>query len=476
MAQSFPTINATDFISASRQNILDRDAALQSNFSGSSFPTVGVVVGQSCWRTDLQKMYVLETAAPDVWREIVKSTNLGTAAFKNTGTSGDALPLLNVANTFSAEQLFSAGIDFDTAIIGGLAGEIQANTDLRLNAYTAKDINFMINSASKMKLYADGGVTVGAPTGNSKGNATLNAQALYVNGTQVGTAATKNTGVSSGLIPLYENFGALAFLANVNTAQLVDDAVTLAKMAHLTAGGIISYNPSGNTPQLILPGDDGQVLTAQGTGQMPVWADASGLVKIDELDATSVSVTSVGFDLPWADYYDFQIRFRKTRMDAIAANTQGALMLKPSIDGGSSFVPAARMAGKAFDSDFSGTGSENNVGLAGAYPEIIDDGKLPGDQYTFTNAADYPGAWGTIDILGDDEMFLAQFDTMTFIPTAAYTGAYTRRRGQIAILATNSTTFATIGDVDHVQLFAELVSTATARNIFGYFELWGRKR
>lgn len=61
---------------------------------------------------------------------------LGTAAVKNTGTSGDAVPLLNVANTFSAQQTVSDGSsrarlnlngDLETWRSGGTVGYIYLN-------------------------------------------------------------------------------------------------------------------------------------------------------------------------------------------------------------------------------------------------------------------------------------------------------------------------------------------------------------
>jgi hypothetical protein len=54
--------------------------------------------------------------------------------------------------------------------------------------------------------------------------------------------------------------------ASVSTAKIIDDAVTLAKMATGTDGNIISYDASGN-PVAIATGSDGQVLTSAGAGQ-----------------------------------------------------------------------------------------------------------------------------------------------------------------------------------------------------------------
>ena len=51
---------------------------------------------------------------------------------------------------------------------------------------------------------------------------------------------------------------------------IVDDAVTLAKMASGTDGQIITYDASGN-PSAVGPGTDGQVLTSTGAGAPPAF-------------------------------------------------------------------------------------------------------------------------------------------------------------------------------------------------------------
>lgn len=62
---------------------------------------------------------------------------------------------------------------------------------------------------------------------------------------------------------------------SVDTSQIADDAVTLAKMASGTDGNIISYDASGN-PVAVATGTAGQVLTSAGAGAPPTFAAASG--------------------------------------------------------------------------------------------------------------------------------------------------------------------------------------------------------
>jgi hypothetical protein len=88
----------------------------------------------------------------------------------------------------------------------------------------------------------------------------------------------------------------------VTTVKIIDDAVTLAKMAPGTDGNIISYDASGN-PVAIATGTDGQVLTSAGAGAPPLFEalPAAGLTSYintftyDQSTTGSVAVTGVGF-------------------------------------------------------------------------------------------------------------------------------------------------------------------------------------
>ena len=64
-------------------------------------------------------------------------------------------------------------------------------------------------------------------------------------------------------------------LTTVQTADIADDSVSLAKIASGTDGNIISYDASGN-PVAIATGTDGQVLTSAGAGAQPAFEDAAG--------------------------------------------------------------------------------------------------------------------------------------------------------------------------------------------------------
>ena len=89
-----------------------------------------------------------------------------------------------------------------------------------------------------------------------------------------------------------------ALTGTIATAQIADDAVTLAKMAPGTDGNIISYDASGN-PVAVATGSSGQVLTSAGAGAQPAFATiAGGLTEVDLLrksanQAISASTASV---------------------------------------------------------------------------------------------------------------------------------------------------------------------------------------
>ena len=62
--QSFTDIPDNLSLTESRPKLLDNDKTILSNSSGSTFPTVGLIVGMTCYRTDLKKSYRLTDLAP----------------------------------------------------------------------------------------------------------------------------------------------------------------------------------------------------------------------------------------------------------------------------------------------------------------------------------------------------------------------------------------------------------------------------
>ena len=58
------------------------------------------------------------------------------------------------------------------------------------------------------------------------------------------------------------------------TASIVDDAITLAKMAPGADGSLITYSGSQD-PELVAPGSAGQILTSRGAASTPTFQAAA---------------------------------------------------------------------------------------------------------------------------------------------------------------------------------------------------------
>lgn len=131
---------------------------------------------------------------------------LGTAAVKNTGTSGDAVPVLNVAgNTFASALKVSSPspaqfsiVSSTTGPIGTEIGEILFNGLLdnsgtanyaRLKAYVSEDdvgfesgifrIYTIQNATEALKVSVGAGLFTPGATGGDKGVDSINAKAVY---------------------------------------------------------------------------------------------------------------------------------------------------------------------------------------------------------------------------------------------------------------------------------------------------------
>ena len=108
-----------------------------------------------------------------------------------------------------------------------------------------------------------------------------------------------------------------ALSGTIATAQIADDAVTLAKMASGTDGNIISYDASGN-PVAVATGSAGQILTSAGAGSPPTFATAAAGGSLVKLAATTVSsnVANVDFTSAFTSTYSvYKIIIQGARPD-----------------------------------------------------------------------------------------------------------------------------------------------------------------
>ena len=113
------------------------------------------------------------------------------------------------------------------------------------------------------------GVTAGTNLsgGGTSGTVTINLADASTSAKGAASFSSDNFAASSGAITIKD--------LGVATAEIQDNAVTLAKMASGTDGNLITYDASGD-PAAVSTGNSGQVLTSQGAGSVPVFADAAG--------------------------------------------------------------------------------------------------------------------------------------------------------------------------------------------------------
>ena len=173
--------------------------------------------------------------------------------------------------------------------------------------------------------------------------------------------------------------------ATVATADIADDAVTLAKMAAGTDGQIITYDASGN-PTAVGPGTDGQVLTSTGAGSPPAFEALPTQISLAN-DANNRIITGTGSGLNG----EANLTYDGTHLTVgtSTSNTSDALTV---YDPGSAFMSIrsdAEADGNSQVLDFGvGTGDRGSGNLTGTIEADIHSqsgGTLKSDLVLFTN-------------------------------------------------------------------------------------------
>jgi len=128
----------------------------------------------------------------------------------------------------------------------------------------------------------------------------------------------------------------------VDTAEIDDNAITLAKMAGGTDGNVISYDASGD-PVAISTGSDGEVLTSTGAGSPPAFEAAAGGITAANFRPNAkpivingdmkVSQRGTSFAAGGEQYTLDRFRYEKSN-DAVVTITQEALTADEAYEDG----------------------------------------------------------------------------------------------------------------------------------------------
>ena len=235
---------------------------------------------------------------------------------------------------------------------------IQFGNDQDVTLTHVADTGILLNSTMAIQ-FNDSSQYINAPSAtvldiNATDEIELNATLVDINANVEISGTATTTGVHTfSAVPVFPN-------DTVETADIQDNAVTLAKMAGGTDGNVISYDASGD-PVAIATGSDGQVLTSTGAGSPPAFEDAAAggawTLIGTQVASDSADLTQTGLD---STYDTYAIGFS----DIIPGTDQQAALFRvgdsSGIDSGGSDYSYHVGSNRASSSSYAAANSSGN--------------------------------------------------------------------------------------------------------------------
>ena len=179
-------------------------------------------------------------------------------------------------------------------------------------------------------------------------------------------------------------------LTTVQTADIADDAVTIAKMAAGTDGNVITYDTSGD-PAVVATGTSGHFLKSAGAGAVPTFAadNKGAMTFISNTDISAAATYNfTAFTSGSYEHYVFILQ------NLVPATNSKHFWVRTSSDGGSSFDSGAS------DYMWGGTNGDTVNDFDVADAQISLTGDATGDSTSVGSAANESGVSGLIHLFG----------------------------------------------------------------------------
>jgi hypothetical protein len=279
---------------------------------------------------------IMRTYTGSAWADVGTATpaTFATQTFSGTG-SQTAFTLSSAPSSLAATEVYISGV----AQVPTTAYSVSGTTLTFVSAPASGTDNILVRWV--------GGVAVGVPNDGSVTTAKIQDGAVTtvkLADTSVTTAKLADSNVTTAKI---------ADL-NVTTAKLADSSVTSAKIADATIVAGDLANGAATLAKLDRTGSSGQVLTAQGSGNAPVWATPASITLLGTMTTTSgTAQTLSSLDLS-------QYKFLKVFVSRVSHDSGTSRSLRFNSISGPQFSATASASSFAYgtvDIDLSANGA-----------------------------------------------------------------------------------------------------------------------